>query len=176
MEASGGVLEALYAGLMDDTPAWRMVERRFHRAGTSGHLGNCFVALGDGGVLGALHVHAMDDLADDPPDPIIPEERYGIAEPFHELDRAAAGSFHLHFLAVLEQNRGRGIGTVLIERARHLARQRRFPSLSLTVFEENARAVALYERLGFSEVARRPAPCHEAIRFEGDLLMMKAPV
>ena len=47
--------------------------------------------------------------------------------------------------------RGRGIGTALLLRCQEL-----FPSLTLTVYEENPRALALYRRLGFTPVEKRP--------------------
>lgn len=176
IQASGGVIDALYAGLMGEKETWRIVESRFHRPHTSGHFTNCFVARQGETILGALHAHPMADLATDPPDRVIPKNRYWVAQPFYHLDPAAEGSFHVHFVSVFEPYRGQGVGTALIETACNEATRRGFPVLSLTVFEQNERAVALYERFGFGEVARHPAARHPAIGYGGHLLMMLAPL
>lgn len=176
VQASGGVIDALYQGLMGDMPTWQIVERRFYRAGTSGHFDNCFVAHDGETVLGGMHIHPMDDLPGDPPDNLIPEDRYWVADPFYHLDPSAKGTFHVHFVSVFEPYRGQGVGTALIGLARSEAALRGFRELSLTVFEQNKAAVDLYRRLGFREVARHPGARHEAVTFGGDLLMMVAPV
>lgn len=176
MLASYGVIEALYGGLIVGAPTEKIVEQRFHRAGTTGAFDNCFVALEGGRVVGGLHVHPMDDLRKDPEGGIIPPERHWITAPFEKLDPAAAGTFHINFVSVFEHHQGKGIGKALIELAWQEAARRRFKELSLIVFEQNQRALDFYHRLGFAEVARHPAPRHKAIQFKCDLLMMVAPV
>ena len=57
---------------------------------------------------------------------------------------------HVTQVCVLPEHRGRGLGEMLIAATAHDLRRRRFESLSLTVTEANARAVALYQRLGFA--------------------------
>jgi ribosomal protein S18 acetylase RimI-like enzyme len=56
---------------------------------------------------------------------------------------------HITQVCVLPEYRGRGLGEMLIAATAQDLRRRRFDSLSLTVTEANARAVALYQRLGF---------------------------
>jgi ribosomal protein S18 acetylase RimI-like enzyme len=46
--------------------------------------------------------------------------------------------------------RGHGVGEALLAASTHALQQRGFNLLSLTVTQANDRAVALYERLGFS--------------------------
>ncbi len=53
---------------------------------------------------------------------------------------------------------------------------RGFSQLSLAVFEENAAAVRLYDRAGFTVAARSPVVPHALIPFSGDLLVMMRPV
>ncbi len=176
MLASYGVIEALYGGLIEGQPTQKIVERRFHRAGTTGAFENCFVAVDGDRVLGGLHVHPMDDLRKDPEGGIIPPDRYWITAPFEKLDPAAAGSFHINFISVFEPHQGKGIGKALIDLAWREAARRRFKELSLIVFEQNRRALEFYHRLGFAEVARHPAARHKDIRYKCDVLMMVAPV
>jgi ribosomal protein S18 acetylase RimI-like enzyme len=66
--------------------------------------------------------------------------------PTWELGREVA---ELESLAVAEEARGSGIGTLLIERAREILRERGTRYWSVSVAETNERAVQLYRREGF---------------------------
>ena len=57
---------------------------------------------------------------------------------------------HVTQVCVLPEFRSHGIGETLLERTAANLRKRHFQTLSLTVTEANARAVELYQRLGFS--------------------------
>jgi ribosomal protein S18 acetylase RimI-like enzyme len=65
-------------------------------------------------------------------------------------------SEHGHVLGMFvdERFRGQGLGTALLDRLLEWARQRNISSVSLHVFPHNARAIALYERVGFTERLR----------------------
>ncbi len=56
---------------------------------------------------------------------------------------------HVTQVCVLPDHRSRGLGQLLIAATAANLRQRNFSLLSLTVTEANARAVTLYQRLGF---------------------------
>jgi ribosomal protein S18 acetylase RimI-like enzyme len=56
---------------------------------------------------------------------------------------------HVTQVCVLPEYRSHGLGEVLLDATAHELRNRQFSALSLTVTEANARAVTLYERLGF---------------------------
>jgi GNAT superfamily N-acetyltransferase len=57
---------------------------------------------------------------------------------------------HLGILAVTGKSEGLGVGTALVSAAERWARRRGHSRLTLNVFERNARARKLYERLGFA--------------------------
>ena len=57
---------------------------------------------------------------------------------------------HLGILAVARESEGLGVGAALVAAAEAWARARGLDRLTLNVFERNARARRLYERLGFS--------------------------
>ncbi len=174
--AAGGVVDALYHGLIPGKPTNEIVERRLQREGTTGSYENCWVAVQDGRVVGELHAYPMDELENDPPDPLIPEERYAVLEPFDHLDPVAAGSYYINVVAVYPEFQGHGIGTQLLDLARAEAEARGFDQLSLVVAEQNRGAVWLYRRCGFEEAARHPAVRHEMIRYRGDMLLMMSEV
>jgi ribosomal-protein-alanine N-acetyltransferase len=67
----------------------------------------------------------------------------------------AVDEAHLLNLSVRPDAQGRGIGTVLLERACALARRDQMHSLLLEVRPSNARALAIYEHLGFSRIGVR---------------------
>src|SRR5690606_20570209 len=72
------------------------------------------------------------------------------------LARHAAGEAEILTIAVHPTRQGRGIGRVLMDAVlRHLHAERT-EALFLEVEENNRRALALYRRLGFSQVGQRP--------------------
>jgi len=54
-------------------------------------------------------------------------------------------------LAVLEDRRGTGVGTALLEELKRLARQKKCAGLELQVNAKNERARKLYQKEGFTE-------------------------
>jgi ribosomal protein S18 acetylase RimI-like enzyme len=57
---------------------------------------------------------------------------------------------HIGILAVRSEAEGRGAGRTLVEAAEAWARSEGFDLISLNVFANNARALALYQRLGYT--------------------------
>ena len=72
------------------------------------------------------------------------------------LARLAAGEGEILTVAVLRSCRGLGLGRDLMEAVLRELHAQRAEALFLEVDETNTPAVALYRRLGFHEVARRP--------------------
>jgi ribosomal protein S18 acetylase RimI-like enzyme len=62
---------------------------------------------------------------------------------------------HVSVIAVTREAEGRGIGRALMAFAEQWARDRGHRSLTLSVFEGNRRAQALYERAGYTTEMRR---------------------
>lgn len=172
MLATDGITAAIYHDLIPGTPTHQIVERRFHRLGTTKSYERCQVAERDGRVVGKLHAYPMDDGENDPPDPLVPDERFAVVEAFDHLDQAVAGSYYVNAMAVYPAHRGQGIGGALLDLAHAQARQGGFDTMSLAVFEQNQGAHRLYRRQGFREVARHPAARHPMIHLGGDILML----
>jgi RimJ/RimL family protein N-acetyltransferase len=79
------------------------------------------------------------------------------------IDRPTKSHGGVLGIGVLPAHRGRGIGTALIQAALAGAKASGLTRVELVVRERNARAIALYERLGFAhEGAKR-----NAVRVDG---------
>lgn len=73
------------------------------------------------------------------------------------LARLAADEAEILTIAVAKRCRGRGVGRLLMDTVLQRLHADRAAALFLEVDEENAAALALYRRLRFCEVGRRPA-------------------
>jgi len=85
------------------------------------------------------------------------------------LFRPAAGMARLYSIAVAPDFAGRRVGQMLVEAAEHAALARGAGRLRLEVHAANARATALYRRLGYKEFGRHTRYYEDegdALRFE----------
>lgn len=73
------------------------------------------------------------------------------------LIRMAADEGEILTIAVASAHRGRGIGWALMDAALRQMHSDRVAHVFLEVDEGNQAAIALYRRLGFAEVGRRPS-------------------
>jgi ribosomal-protein-alanine N-acetyltransferase len=73
------------------------------------------------------------------------------------IGRHAAGEGEILNLAVSIASRRQGHGEVLVERTLAAFRERSALKVFLEVRESNSAAIALYEKLGFRQVGRRPS-------------------
>ena len=176
LAGTDGIVESIYQGLIPGKTTAEILERRFLREGTTGHLSHCWSAVrqsqGRDEVLGQMQAFPIDLQAENSPDPLIPEERYEVAAPFDILDAAAEGSFYINVISVYPAHQDQGLGGRFLDLAEAETRAQGLSTLSLACFEENPRALALYHRRGFQEVARAAAAKHPLIRHGGDILML----
>lgn len=68
----------------------------------------------------------------------------------------AAGEAHILNVCITPSAQGRGHGRYLLRRLIDLSRWHRAERVFLEVRPSNPRAIALYHRLGFNEIGRRP--------------------
>lgn len=83
----------------------------------------------------------------------------------------AASEAHLLNVCVARAHQGAGHGTRLVRRMIDLARWHRAERMFLEVRPSNARAVALYDHIGFNEIGRRPN-YYPAARGREDAIVM----
>jgi ribosomal protein S18 acetylase RimI-like enzyme len=170
--ATSGTSDALYDGLVPGVPTETLLEWRYSQVGSVKSYRHCWIAQRGPRAIGMVHAYPIASLADAPTDPRLTADRVAVLAPFAALVEEAHGSYYINFVAVYPDCRGGGIGNRLLARAMCDAQQQGFAEVSLVVFEQNSRAVALYLRLGFEIVSRRPVVPHTLVRHSGDLLLM----
>lgn len=84
-----------------------------------------YVAESEGAVIGFIHLRSLEDY--------YRRRRHG----------------HIADIVVAEDQEGRGVATALMAKAEEWCRAQGYDWLSLSVFEQNARAQRLYHKLGF---------------------------
>ena len=68
--------------------------------------------------------------------------------------RSGEKQAYVFLLYVAPQHRHRGLGTALMQHAQQWAKAKGYGQVSLQVFEDNAAAVRLYEKLGYQSQAK----------------------
>ena len=170
LEATGGVIEALYEGAIPGRQTNEIVEHVFSRSGTTTCFSNAIIAEEGGAVVGGLHAYPEAEEAHDPSDPLVEEGRLCVAKPFSELH--PTGSYYIVAVALYPEARNKGIAKRLLQQAESTAKSLDFEQISLHVFEQNSVARSLYLRLGYQEEGRRCVVAHPRIRYDGDILLM----
>ncbi|MBT3360793.1 MAG: GNAT family N-acetyltransferase [Rhodospirillales bacterium] len=179
--AGAGVPEYVWTNLADEYPGLSPLEigeQRYLREDIAFSFRNTVVAEIDGKVVGILIAFPIEsedepsqsELAETEPESDTPD----VMRPFHELE--IPGSYYICGVALSPEHRGRGLGTGFMEIARNTARNEGLKTLSLIAFEQNPRAVKLYEKLGFDIVDSRPLVPHPLIQYTGKALLMAAKV
>jgi ribosomal protein S18 acetylase RimI-like enzyme len=167
--AAGGLIDALYADLVPGKSADEAAEHVFARKESTKFYSNARIGLADGRIAGGINMYRADDPRVHWTDPLVPNERRAVLEPFAHLP---AAGLYIDFVGVYPEFRGHGIGRVLMAGARSEAAKQDLSLLSLHVFEENEGAVRLYRSLGFEIVRRRPVVPHARMIYGGDMALM----
>ena len=151
--AGEGLPDYLWSRMAEDGQSPREVGReRARRESGSFSWRNTVLRDDDGEVSAALIGYPLPDE----PDPDAYRDLPPMFVPLQQLEDLAAGSWYINVLAVYPKFRGRGFGQSLLEVAAVQARRLNCRGLSLIVSNSNAGAARLYQRMGYSEVARRP--------------------
>ena len=135
---------------------------------------NCVVAEDAvvGEIVGVANVFPADELRHERYS-LLPSGRHEHVRPMLELQDW--GSMFLNALAVSDHCRGGGIGSRLLAWAEDRARESGLGRLSLHVWADNRRALALYRWHGFVELGVAEMPPHERLpHVGGSILMRKA--
>ncbi len=137
--------------------------RRYEREDSLFSFKNCTVVEQDKKVLGMLVAFPMhvdpEEVENDP-----------VLAPYSKLEED--NSYYVCGVALFPEYRGLGIGSRLMAIAERQAEEKGYAKLSLIVFEQNAAAKSLYERIGYAEVAREAIVPHPLIHYTGDAVLM----
>lgn len=131
-----------------DEDPWEIGRRR--QAQKAGE-GKIFVIDEGDGVAAALTGYVIPAE----PEPI-PADMPAMFRPLQELENLAPATWYVNVLAAYPEFRNRGLGTRLLGLAGDLAREAGLSALSIIVAGSNTGARRLYERTGYTEMARRP--------------------
>ena len=167
--SSDGVADYIWTGLA--APGEDILDvgaRRYAREGTDFSYQNVTVAtLGDE-IVGMIAAYAMGPA--EQPGAEFDFDVDPVLRPFQILEQP--NSYYVSGVAVFPEYRGGGIGVRFMQRAFDAARARGLPRVSLIVFEQNAGAKRLYDRLGFREAMRERVVPHPLIHYTGAALLL----
>lgn len=169
IEAGGGFYEFLYERLGPESTLLQFINRAISADEGPYSWKNCMVAERDGHFAGFANAFPAWSLREQDLGSI-PEERLAHLAPVNEI--MDWESFFLSSIAVLPNDRGHGVGHVLLEGILNRAMQLGFQNVTLQVWEGNDRARRLYERHGFA-VARTAILAPHPMLPKGRSLLMR---
>lgn len=112
---------------------------------------NAWMAESDGEIAGMLLGYPEPDEMGP-----FPQDLAGFLVPIVELEWLAAGEWFISMVGVHVRWRSHGVGSRLLALAEEQRVETHRRGLALIVEDSNARARALYERMGFAVTASRP--------------------
>lgn len=132
------------------------------------HHSKWLVAEAEGRIIGALFGFSVPDPYDQP-------DLNEVGAPLRalvELEIVAKGCWLLQAVALFPEQRGKGFGPALIERACQAARDAGHRRIALEVESPNTGAISVYRKCGFAEWDRRPYVPFPGSDDEGDWILM----
>jgi len=135
----------------DGRDAWSIGRERAARDVGSFSYRNATILDRNGHPVAALIGYEVPDA----PDPV-PADMPAMFVPLQELENLAPATWYVNVLAVLPEFRGSGLGTRLLTVAHETAAGLAKRGLSIVVSDANHGARRLYQRLGYTEISRRP--------------------
>jgi ribosomal protein S18 acetylase RimI-like enzyme len=166
--AGAGIPTWLWSGMAEPgESALDVGARRAKREEGSFSYRNAIVAESGGAVTGMILAYRLppvseEEIADAPE----------ILRPLLELEGEVPDTWYINAFAIDEADRGREVGTRLLEATLDAGKAAGCRQASVQFFSENARAGTFYHRHGFREIASRPVVQHPAFKYSGDTVML----
>lgn len=151
----------------DGQPPIEVGIERVQREDANFSYRNAVVAEVDGKVAAMMLAYRLPEHSD-----VNLDELPDLIRPLEELEQKVPGTFYINALAAYPEYRGLGLGTKLLQAAHSLASEASCEERSLEVFDQNQRAVRLYERHGFRETVRLPTVPHPIYEYDGNIVLM----
>ena len=169
--AAQGDVDYLFEGVAAGRSAIEMFAEHIKGRYSQFNYENTTVVEVEGDIAGMIIV-APSGKHPDASYPGVPEQRLEV--PGAEEAMIREGYWHVEMVAVKPEFGGRGLARQLLAEAERGALEGGYQGVSLTVDEQNRRAVDLYLRYGFEEVDRIPRhPAADPAR--GDVLLLIKP-
>jgi ribosomal protein S18 acetylase RimI-like enzyme len=130
--------------------AWDVGRLRAARETGSFSYRNATIIEHDGQAAGSLIGYAIPEIVEP-----IPANMPAMFVPLQELENLAPGTWYVNVLAVLPSYRNLGLGTEMLRRADNVGGESGCRGMSVIVSNANHGARRLYERLGYTETAKR---------------------
>lgn len=148
-EAIGDIAHTL-TGATEQEEALLLLEQFFAQKGNRLSYENAVIAMHEGVPVGvALFYHGSQTEQLDRPFVEYVQKRTGVAPTL--VKEARDDEFYLDSVAVRADQRGKGIGTMLLSAFEQEAIRRKHDRIALLVDEENPRARQLYESMGYRQ-------------------------
>jgi ribosomal protein S18 acetylase RimI-like enzyme len=130
--------------------AWDVGRLRAARETGSFSYRNATIIEHEGQAAGSLIGYAIPEIVDP-----MPPDMPAMFVPLQELENLAPGTWYVNVLAVLPSYRSLGYGTEMLRFADNLGCENGCRGMSVIVSNANSGAQRLYERLGYTETAKR---------------------
>ncbi len=131
---------------------------------------NTLIGEVDGRVAGMLVSYRLED------EEVGRDDMPPIFAPLADLEELVAGWWYLNVVAVFPQFRRRGLASAFLDHADSFAQETGAPGAALIAASGNAPALALYERNGYGEAARRPMVSYPGGPEGQDWLLLTKPL
>lgn len=143
---------------------WEVGRRRMQAESGDNSWRNWTIAESGGQVMGGLCTYVIPEQSEPPGEDIPPRFR-----PMAELEHLAAGTLHVHVLAIRPETRRKGVGNALLD---HGGQQAQGRPQSIIVDSNNQPACALYAKVGFVMSDSRAILDAKGIASGGDWLLL----
>lgn len=175
LDASGGILEFLFAELVEGMTAEEILTAAIAQEEGNLSYRNTIVADNQGTVIAIANSYSATkhritiEMRN-----FIPQERLALLEDF--FASRVNNSLLLNALSVKFEYRRQGIGKRLIEKVKQKAKTEGFASVSLIVWADNIPAISLYAGLGFEEIKHIEIGFHPSIPHLGGAKLMNCQI
>lgn len=174
-ESSGGVWPAVWRALnSENQPAIEYAKSYLINPANKLGVGNAVIAEINDSPVGLMVTYQEDYTDSTPAVSPLPRSLVEALRPYRQLSDPQ--SLFIAEVCLLPDSRGKGVGTILLDFAKHTATKQGLSRVSLRVFSANTGAVRLYQKAGFEITGRRPVIAHPDIQVTGEVYLMSCVV